>query len=262
MSKDGVYICADLGVNWRGDDRDLLSMTEAAVTAKIDAVKLQWFDEEFLDTAPYPLELKALLSKMCIIGRKLEAYCNRVHAAGMEVVVTPFSMRQLEQMPDNVDGIKIRAADCFKIDMIRKAQTFGKPVYVSVPVVNGYFSKPKDTPEDSFFELMTCLMQPNTYMVMCVPKYPPEANELSLHRVTDFTGFSSHYPDLSVPLMAATLAVHTQLRKAKRRFYLEVHLTTTKDPLMAEQIPDMGVSLDPDELAALARGVEILEEAI
>ena len=62
--------------------------------------------------------------------------------------------------------------------------------------------------------------------------------------------------------MAATIAVHTQLRKAKRRFYLEVHLTTTKDPLLAEQIPDMGVSLDPNELAALARGVEILEEGI
>ena len=52
------------------------------------------------------------------------------------------------------------------------------------------------------------------------------------------------------------------MRKAKRRFYLEVHLTTTKDPLLAEQIPDMGVSLDPNELAALVRGVDILEEAI
>lgn len=262
MSKDGVYICADLGVNWQGTDRELNLLTEASVTAGIDAVKLQWFDQDFLDANPYSPKLRSLLSKMCLTKRFIELYCAHAHAAGLEVVVTPFSMRQLEQIPDHVDGIKIRAADCFRIDMIRKAQTFGKPVYVSVPVVNGYFSKPTDVPEGAFFELMTCLMQPNTYMVMCVPKYPPEANELSLHRVTDFTGFSSHYPDLSVPLMAATLAVHTQLRKAKRRFYLEVHLTITKDPLMAEQIPDMGVSLGPDELAALVRGVEILEEAI
>lgn len=262
MSKDGVYICADLGVNWQGDMRELNLLTEAAITANIDAVKLQWFDEEYLESHPYPLELRNLLKKMCLNMRFVETYCNHAHAIGMDVVVTPFSMRQLQQIPDNIDGIKIRAADCFQIDMIRKAQTFGKPVYVSVPVVNGYFSKPTDVPEGAFFELMTCLMQPNTYMVMCVPKYPPEANELSLHRVADFTGFSSHYPDPSVPLMAATIAVHTQLRKAKRRFYLEAHLTTTKDPLLAEQIPDMGVSLDPNELAALARGVEILEEAI
>jgi hypothetical protein len=50
--------------------------------------------------------------------------------------------------------------------------------------------------------------------------------------------------------------------KAKRRFYLEVHMTWTRNPLLANEIPDMGVSLDPNELASLAHGVKILEEAI
>lgn len=262
MSKDGVYICADLGVNWRGNSKDMYLLTEMAMTAGVDAIKLQWFDQEFLDANPYPPKLRSLLSRMCLTKQYIEIYCARAHTVGLDVVVTPFSMRQLENMPDGVDGIKIRATDCFRTDMIRKAQTFGKPVYVSVPVVNGHFSKPADVPDETFLELMSCFMQSNTYMVMCIPKYPPEAKELHLHRVTDFAGFSSHYPDPSVPLMAATIAVHTQLRKAKRRFYLEVHLTTTKDPMLAEDIPDMGVSLGPEELASLARGIEILEDAI
>lgn len=262
MSKNGVYICADIGVNWQGSDQKLNEMTEEAFWSNLDAVKLQWFDQDFLDSGRYAPKLKSVLESMCLSRQFIELYIGRVHAAGMEVVVTPFSMRQLEQMPDSVDGIKIRAADCMRTEMIRKAQSFDRPVYVSVPVVDGYFTKPEDASEEAFFELMSCMMRPNTYMVMCVPKYPPDAKDLHLHRVADFQGFSSHYPDLSVPLMAATLAVNSQMKRAKRRFYLEVHMTMTKDPFLAEEIPDMGVSLDPSELAQLVSGIEILEEAI
>ena len=262
MSKDGVYICADLGVNWKGDPHELERMVEDCLCSKTDAVKLQWFDQEYLDAGPYEPKLKKLLGTMCLNRRFIEAFIKNAHRVGLEVVVTPFSMRQLDDMPEDVDGIKIRAADCFKVDMVRKAQSLGKPVYVSVPVRNGYFSKPTGAPEGAFFDLMTCFMQPNTYMVMCVPEYPPDVEELFLHRVVDFQGFSSHYPHHSVPFIAATLAVHSQMRKAKRRFYLEVHYTLTDNCREQEAVPDMFVSLRPDELDQLVCCVETLERGI
>ena len=262
MSKDGVYISADLGVNWRGDLHELGRMVEDCLCAKVDAVKLQWFDQEHLDTGPYEPGLRRLLGTMCLNRRFIKEFAKNIHKAGLEVVVTPFSMRQLAEMPEEVDGIKIRAADCFKADMVRKAQSLGKPVYVSVPVVNGYFIKPEDVPEGAFLELMGCMMQPNTYMVMCVPKYPPKAEELFLHRASDFQGFSSHYPHHSAPFIAATIAVHSQMWKAKRRFYLEVHYTPTDDSKDREVVPDMDVSLCRDQLEQLVCCVETLERGI
>jgi sialic acid synthase SpsE len=263
MSKEGVYLCADIGVNWEGHMETLLSMVREASEAKFDAVKLQWFDREYLEEAGYSPDLRNKLSWMCLSKEQVEVIAGLAHKFGLELVVTPFSMRQVTAIPDCVDGIKIRAADCFRTRMIRGAQGYGKPVYVSQPVEGGLFKKPDDVPEDTFFEVMSCLMSPNTYGVMCVPKYPPADAELHLSRVVDFLGYSSHYPLSSVPLMAATLAVNAVERgKRKRRFYLEVHMVPMHIDEDDDRYPDNAVSLTPPQMSFLARSVAILEEGI
>lgn len=263
MSKDGVYLCADIGVNWEGHMETLLSMVREASEAKFDAVKLQWFDREYLEEAGYSPDLRNTLSWMCLSKEQVEIIAGMTHKFKLELVVTPFSMRQVEAMPDCVDGIKIRAADCFKTTMVRAAQRHGKPVYVSQPVEDGLFKKPENVPEAGFFEVMSCLMASNTYGLMCTPKYPPEVQELHLSKVVNFLGYSSHYPHSSVPLMAATLAVNAMENgRLKRRFYLEVHMVPMHSDEDDHRYPDNDVSLTPVQMSVLARSVAILEEGI
>ena len=262
ISREGVYLCADIGINWRGDLSTMERMIEQAAGAGFDAVKLQWFDRDFIEEQDYEPDLKRQLYTMCLNETMVMTIASMVRARKMELVVTPFFLHALEKMPEDVDGIKIRAADCFRTDLIRKAQTYDLPVYISQPVIDGYFKKPEDVPEGKFFEVMSCLMMPDTYGVMCTPKYPPESNELHLSRVVDFNGYSSHYPDPAVPLMAATIAVNAVSKKRKRRFYLEVHMVPGHHPDDSWRFPDLKVSLDAKEMSQLAKGVSILEEGV
>ena len=265
MSKEGVYLCADIGVNFEGKLDVLDEMMRDARTAGCDAVKLQLFDLEYLAQADYADGLREELSRMCIPSGMVETMANEAHGHGLEIVVTPFTREIAMGIPDNVDGIKIRSADCFRTEILTAAMHHDKPVYVSVPTTDGYLKKPTDVPEGAFFSLMSHRMDKNGYLVMCPPGYPQKLKDLHLHRIVDFDGFSSHGRNPSIPLMAATLAVNAVEAggKAKRRFYLEVHaIPDHEGGDDCRKYPDHDVSLSWEQIRLLASGIEILEEAI
>lgn len=263
MSQEGVYVCADLGVNWLGDFQRLLSMMRECKAAGADAVKLQFFDKEYLDNnkAEYLASgIYTRLSKMCLAPVHVQSFHEFCKDEGIELVVTPFSFKLAMQLSlmKCYDGIKIRAADWFNKNMWDAVCKLETKRYISFPHEKGQIPAQGATPEDVLWALSR--RGPSDFKVYCVPKYPPKLEELYLTNVAQYDGFSSHYPDYRIPLMAATLAVNWQKRHGKRRFYLEVHLKPSR--INNQLLPDAKVSLDKYGLADLCKGIKMLEEAI
>lgn len=277
VSKDGVYVCVELGVNW-GGDFDLIKrlITDAAVS-KADAVKLQYFDEAFIESSGYPDWLKERLRSMILSSTDIWVFINHAHERGIEVVVTPFSAALAEDLKflKDLDGIKIRAKDWLDRKIWDAAVSLGKPLYYSVPYCNGEMltSGPIGRPimpEEA--EWAGSRRGRNVYRVYCVPRYPPMPSELYLTLVSQHDGFSSHYPDWSVPFAAAVIAVNEEVKhNIKRRFYLEVHVRPGSvmadiNSYTIEELrmlyPDWDSSLSPMKVRRLCESVALLEEAI
>lgn len=263
MSKDGVYVCADLGVNWCGKFDLLTKMMKTCSWRGVDAVKVQYFDQEYLETnkADYTPELRKRLDKMVLNFSHL--YTLSCVAKELEhkvdFIVTPFSAKLAENLKDvPLDGIKIRSKDWLNKEMWDVVKDWNVQRYVSVPYDNNQAMIGKaDGPKVAW---AMGRRGGGNHRVYCIPKYPPTLEELNLTNVEQHDGFSCHYPDHHIPLIAATIAVNRQVKYGKRRFYLEVHFKMPK--IKNSLMPDANVSLNDYGLGDLCRGVKMLEEAI
>ena len=261
MSKDGVYVCADLGVNWCGKGDLLKKMMDTCAWRGVDAVKVQYFDQEYIEAnkESYTPELRKRLGKMVLNMEMLHILSILAKEHGVDFIVTPFSVELAKNLAGiRLDGIKIRSKDWLNREMWDAVKDWNVQRYVSVPYDNNQAMIGKaDGPTVAW---AMARRGGGNHRVYCIPKYPPTLEELNLTNVTQHDGFSSHYPDHHVPLIAAAIAVNHQAKVGKRRFYLEVHFKPSR--IRNEFLPDARVSLDRYGLGDLCRGVKTLESAI
>lgn len=261
MSKDGVYVCADLNVNWCGKFDLLTKMMKTCSWRGVDAVKVQYFDQVYLEAnkESYGEDLRKRLDKMVLNLSHLYTLSCVAKEHKVDFIVTPFRaelVKNLEGIP--IDGIKIRSADWLNREMWDAVKDLPTKRYVSVPYENNEAMIGKvDGPTVAW---AMSRRGGDDHRVYCIPKYPPTLEELNLTNVAQHDGFSSHYPDHHIPLIAATLAVNQQLKTGKRRFYLEVHFRP--DHIRRDFLPDANVSLERYGLGDLCHGVAMLEKAI
>lgn len=270
MSRDGVYVCADIGCHWLGDWKRMEWMIERCAYAGVDAVKLQMFDAELLE-GQYSQEMQEKLCCMTLTAFDVSNAVRCAHRHGIELVVTPMSKGLADTLKDvPVDGLKVRAKDYLNAPLVRAVRSFGKPYYISFPVKDGIASVPMDEKGQPVNEEDAEVLRehwfntypPRGHRVYCIPKYPPELSEIQLKTLShQYHGFSNHYPHISVPLMAAALGIQNQMNVCRlNRFYLEVH--ARPDVGEKEQYLDWNVSLSFHQIRCLCKSVAIMEEAI
>jgi len=260
VSKYGVYVCAELGCNWLGKWEILEQMVDEAAYAGADAVKLQMFCSEEVKGHP----AYDLLKKMVLSAYDVETICERAHNKNIDVVVTPMNPSAVDMLKDTkIDGVKIRAKDWLRSEIVEPAMALGKPTYISVPYENGVIKKPGEVDDSDFHRGFMRTKARNTYHIMCIPKYPPSLEDLTLYVSSQVDGYSNHYPDWTIPLMAGYgKMAHDASRPSsvRRRFYLEVHVMPVVSPF--HDVLDKDVSIDFSDLKKLVTALNNGERAV
>jgi hypothetical protein len=270
MSKTGMYVCAEIGVNWLGRQSVLAEMVEELTARGIDAIKLQYFDEAVL--ASYSPEMQKALRPMILDTLDIIEFSELAHRSNKDhytdLIVTPFSnklMGDLVQLDKGIiDGIKIRHTDWQNKVMVMNAQLSGLPVYTSIPQKDGEIDPEiGKNPTMDRGEAFMAARGGKYYRIYCVPKYPPEDSDLQLHILSDrrYDGVSLHSTKWEDYFAAAVLNTgHQYNAGTKRRFYIEAHVYPETDIM---EVPlDDAVSMSIENILKLQHACDRFEETV
>jgi N,N'-diacetyllegionaminate synthase len=240
-----VYVIAELGVNHDGDVGKALALTQAAATAKADAVKLQFFETDRLMSSAAKLaayQAEAGETDPITMLRRLEmglddmaTVVDRAHELGLHAIVTVFSVELVQPATELFwDAFKSASPDIVHRPLL-EAMAFhagGRPLIVSTGAstpdeinrAHHWLGKAKD----------------RLAYLQCVSSYPaPDAALEGIGAIASITGTPIGYSDHTESVQTGAEAV------AAGACLLERHLTLDK----AAPGPDHAASLEPDEFA-------------
>jgi N-acetylneuraminate synthase len=252
------YVIAEVGVNHNGDLATAKRLVDEAVRAGADAVKFQKrhlqevYSQDLLNQPRHgeqglqyilPLLVEFELDERAF--RELRQYCE---AKEITFFCTPWdasSLRLLESM--HVLAYKIGSPDLTNLPLIEQVIRTGKPLLLSTGM---------STEEEIRRTIAFLREQDAEYALLhCVSTYPTAPEEVNLRfmqRLREWSGrpvgYSGHDTGIDVSLAAVALGAS----------FIEKHITL--DRMMRG--PDHKASLEPDEFAALVRGVRNVEKAL
>ncbi len=256
-----AFIVAEAGVNHNGSLDLARRMVDTAVKAGAHSVKFQTFNAERLVAPSAPkaeyqkrttaaaesqLEMLRRLELSPKAHRDLMAYCR---AQGILFMSTPFDEESADFLDDlGVVVFKIPSGEITNLPFLAHVARKGKPMIVSTGMAHlGEVEAAVRAIEEAGnrqFVLLHC--------VSSYPANPAEANLRAMHAMaTAFNapvGYSDHTPGIEVALAAVALGACV----------IEKHFTLDR----TLPGPDHQASLEPEELAALVRGVRIVELAL
>lgn len=252
-----TYIIAEIGINHNGDEELAKKLIDAAVDAKVDAVKFQkrhlpsLYPQELLDHPEkfeqnfqymIPLLQKIELSESSY--KRLRDYCK---ASGISFLCTPFdtvSADFLEML--DVSAYKIASADLTNSSLLQHVGRFQKPMILSTGMSK--WSEIKRS-----VEVMRALKN-DFALLHCKSVYPVWPREVNLQMVNTLrqfgvpVGYSGHEVGITIALVAASMGANI----------IEKHITLDRK----WDGPDHKVSLEPYELKRLVRDIRVADEAI
>lgn len=240
---------AEAGMNHDGSLSTAVRMAEVAADCGADAVKFQLHDASAETTrdAPSPpyfqdesrfeyFERTAFTDDE---WRTLEQACGK---AKIEFLCSAFSLAALDRLEQlGVERHKIPSGEVTNLELVRAAAATGKPVLLS----SGMSSWAElDEAVAAAGERVTILQCTSTYPT------PPERVGLNVlaelrERYGKPVGFSDHTLGPTAALAAVALGATV----------VEKHFTLSKDVYS----PDVGISAEPHELAALVEEIRRLE---
>lgn len=223
-----TFIAAECGVNWR-NIAEARRMIGLAKDAGADAVKFQVFKKEHVKGHPRQSELEEI-----ILGPEWIKFLKEAaDGCGIEFFATPFFEEAVDWLEVvGVKRYKIRYADRHNPELIKRVKSTGKPYVISC--------------DDPLKEIHG--IDQHGKLAFCIPMYPPEImivpKGFELYR-----GYSSHYPSIVPPLVAA----------ARGCEYIEVHIKL--DRYHPKWVPvDDAVSISISQLTELCRLVREIEK--
>ena len=252
-----TYIIAEIGINHNGDEDVARRCIDAAVEAKVNAVKFQKrhlpsiyiqdvleHPEKYEQSFQYmiPLLKKVDLPDESFI--RLKAYCEQ---KGVDFLCTPFDIISADFLAEiGVAAVKIASADLTNSDLLRHVCRFGKPVILSTGM-----SSWKEV--ETAVKIMT--EERATYALLhcrsVYPVWPRDVNLQMINRLRQFgvpVGYSGHELGITVPLVAASMGANI----------IEKHITLDK----RQEGPDHKVSLESYELKRLVRDIRVADQAM
>ncbi|MEM6756039.1 MAG: N-acetylneuraminate synthase family protein [Planctomycetota bacterium] len=245
-----VAVIAELGVNHDGDAAQARRLLDAAAEAGADAIKLQHFRPERLlsrdaelaryqqDSADDP---RAMLDALTLPLDTMRALGEAAHDAGMALIVTPFSLADVDDLAElPIDAAKIASPDAVNTPMLDRVAALGQPLLVSTGTCdNGELGHAARVAQRSGGALL-----------QCVSSYPAPLDQAGLGGIAKLrSSWDDLLPD--APRLRVGYSDHTPgpdtgaWAVAAGACLLEKHLTL--DP--TADGPDHAASLDPRQFA-------------
>jgi len=267
MTMNRVFVIAEAGVNHNGSLEMALRLVDAARDAGADAVKFQTFRAEDVvtpnaATADYQRSNTGETSQFDMI-KKLELdeaqhalVARHCRNEGIEFFSTPFSEDAVAMLVRlAVQRIKLPSGEITNKPLLECAAETGLPLLMSsgmatmeeVQTAVGWIAarwKARKLPPPGASNLM---------LMHCTSAYPAPAQALNLAAIPTMaqaTGLPIGYSDHSEGVEAAMAAV------ALGASAIEKHLTLDK----TLPGPDHRASADPDEFAAMVKGIRVVEQ--
>lgn len=255
------FIIAEAGVNHNGSLEMARQLVDAAVRAGADAVKFQTFKAERIvtrdapkaayqkrttDVAESQYDMLRRLELSPEMHRQLLAYCEE---RGILFMSSPFDEESADLLAElDVAVFKIPSGEITNLPFLAHVARQGKPMIVSTGM--SYLSEVEAA-------VRTIGEAGNRQLVLlhCVSNYPADSADVNLRAMgtmaTAFgvpVGYSDHTPGIEVSLAAVALGACV----------IEKHLTLGRDL----PGPDHKASLEPEEFAAMVRGIRTVESAL
>lgn len=259
MSK--IFVIAEAGVNHNGDINIAKQLVDVATVAGADAVKFQTFkadkltsklapkaayQNEATDTKETQHEMLKKLELTKAMHIELMKYCREKNIMFLS---TPFDIDSANMLMElGLDIIKIPSGEITNLPYLREVAKYRKKVILSTGMSNMQEVK----------EAVQILKQYGTddiTVLHCNTQYPTPMEDVNLKAMVRMrqelalpVGYSDHTQGIEVPIAAAALGATV----------IEKHFTLDK----TMEGPDHRASLEPDELAAMIRGIRNIEKAL
>ena len=255
------FIIAEAGVNHNGSVETAHQLVDAAAQAGADAVKFQTFTADSLavpdapkaeyqertsDPAQSHFDMLRSLELSADHHKELMAHCEE---AGLLFMSSAFDEGSADLLADlGVAVFKIPSGELTNLPLLAHIARKGKPMVVSTGMA--YLGEVEQA-----VKTISEAGNRDIILLHCVSNYPADPSDINLRAMhtmaTSFglpVGYSDHTMGIEVPIAAVALGASV----------LEKHFTLDRDA----SGPDHRASLEPDELAAMVRGIRTAEIAL
>lgn len=256
-----TYIIAEAGVNHNGDITIAKQLIDAAVQAKVDAVKFQTFQAESMVTldaqkADYQKERTSSQESQYEMLKKLELsredhiqlieYCEK---KGITFLSTPFDPESLQLLLDlGIERIKVPSGEITNYPLLKEIAKSKLPVIISTGMC-------EYEEIDQALAILTREGNESISILHCNTQYPTPYEDVNLRVLEEYRtrypyeiGYSDHTQGIEVPIAAVALGATV----------IEKHFTLDK----TMEGPDHKASLEPQELADMVQSIRNIEQAI
>jgi N,N'-diacetyllegionaminate synthase len=263
MNQQRTLVIAEAGVNHNGDLQLAKQLVDAAAAAGADVVKFQTFQANQLATeraeqAAYQQQAlgqsqsqQAMLQKLELQPEqhiRLLKYCQHRGIEFLSTAFDPPSMELLVSM--QLKRWKIPSGEITNLPYLRQIGAQDQTVILSTGMAN------LGDIEAALAVLEKAGTSLNQITVLhCTTEYPAPPQEVNLRAMQTIAqafgvavGYSDHTSGIAVPIAAVAMGATV----------IEKHLTL--DRYLPG--PDQKASLEPDEFAAMVRGIRTIEQAL
>lgn len=249
------FIIAEACDNHLGSMETAKEMVRQAKACGADCIKFQHHlpDEEMLrEGVPtsdnFNMPLYDFLKKYALKledHRELLRYCREI---GIIYLCTPFSRKAAEELNEiGVSAFKIGSGELTDLPTLKVIASFKKPMILSTGMSQW----------EEIDETVKTLRSMNKQLILmnCVSEYPTPHRDVNLgvipklqERYDLIIGHSDHTPDIYTSFAAVALGA----KLIEKHFILD----------RRQPGPDQSVSLEPQELRELVKGIRAIEQAL
>jgi N,N'-diacetyllegionaminate synthase len=263
MIQPRTLVIAEAGVNHNGDPQLARQLVGAAATAGADVVKFQTFQAQQLATerakqAAYQQKALGHTQNQLTMLQQLELtpvqhnqLIEHCQEWGIEFLSTAFDSASIELLTSiKLKRWKIPSGEITNLPYLRKISAQGQPVILSTGMANlGEI--------EAALAVLQQAGTPRTEITVlhCTTEYPAPPEEVNLramqtiaHAFGVAVGYSDHTSGIAVPIAAVAMGATV----------IEKHLTLDR----TLPGPDHKASLEPEEFAAMVRGIRTIEQAL
>ena len=281
----GCEVIAEAGVNHDGREDLALRLVEAAAAAGADTVKFQTFDPAELATASAPTAAyqadagqgavqAGMLARLVLSTAALRRVIDHARATGVAFLSTPFDIGSARLLVDELgmERIKVGSGELTNLPFLLALARLDRPLLLSTGmatlaevkdalgvVVFARLAGGSEAPSPGAFRAAfdstaAERVLAETVVMQCTTQYPAPHDQANLRVLDTYAalGVRPGYSDHTLGIDIALAAV------ARGAVVIEKHLTLDR----TAPGPDHKASLEPDEMAALVRGVRRVTEAL
>jgi N-acetylneuraminate synthase len=263
MNQPSTLVIAEAGVNHNGDLQLAMQLVDAAATAGADVVKFQTFQSNQLATgraeqAVYQQKALGKAQSQLAMLQQLELQpeqhtqlLEHCQQRGIEFLSTAFDPPSIQLLSSlRLKRWKIPSGEITNLPYLRQIGSQGQSVILSTGMANlGEI--------EAALEALELAGTPRNKITVlhCTTEYPAPPEEVNLRAMQTIAqaigvavGYSDHTQGTEVPIAAVAMGATV----------IEKHLTLDRNL----PGPDHQASLEPEEFAAMVRGIRTIEQAL